>query len=272
MSTPEWTRQLAKLLLLPPAALLILAFVGVAIAGRRARLGRTLAIASLVMLTLLAMPVVGGLLVRSFGAVVPLDTSSIANAQAIVVLSGGTRRYAAEYRGPTVGTLTLERLRYAARLARQTGLPVLVSGGRVRHSPPEALLMREVMQEFGVQVRWIETRARTTHENAVNSAVILEANGVQRVILVGHSFDFPRSRKEFEAAGIQVIPAPINIPSEAPLDWGDFWPSVGGLRLSYYAMYEILGNARFDITQAFNGNSADTRSTPRSSSPLPRGS
>jgi uncharacterized SAM-binding protein YcdF (DUF218 family) len=260
------------LLLLPPAGLLILAFFGLAIAGRHARLGRTFAIASLVALTLLAMPVVGGLLVRSFGAVAPLDMSRIPNAQAIVVLSGGTRRYAAEYRGPAVGALTLERLRYAARLVRQTGLPLLVSGGRVRHAPPEALLMREVLQEFGVPVRWLETRARTTHENAVNSAAILKASGVQHVILVGHSFDFPRSRKEFEAAGIEVIPAPINIPSDAPLDWGDFWPSVGGLRLSYYAMYEILGNALFDLTHAFTGNSSDTRATPPTSSPLPRGS
>lgn len=272
MSTAEWIRQVAKLVLLPPAGLLLFAFVGLAIASRRARLGSTLAIGSLVMLTLLAMPVVGGLLIRSFGAVVPLDTSRIANAQGIVVLSGGTRRYAAEYRGPTVGALTLERLRYAARLARKTGLPVLVSGGRVRNAPPEALLMREVMTEFGIPVRWIETRARTTHENAVNSAAILKANEVQRVILVGHSFDFPRSRKEFEAAGIQVIPAPIDIPSEAPLEWGDFWPSFGGLRLSYYATYEILGNALFDITHAFTGNSADTRATPQTSSPLPRGS
>jgi len=272
MNAPEWARQLVKLLVLPPAGLLIFAFVGLAIARRRARLGRGLAIASLVALTVLAMPVVGGLLIRSLGAVAPLDTSRIANAQAIVVLSGGTRRYAGEYRGPTVGTLTLERLRYAARLARQTRLPVLVSGGRVRNAPPEALLICEVMSEFGIPVRWLETRSRTTHENAKYSAAILEASGVRQIILVGHSFDFPRSRKEFEAAGIQVIPAPINIPSEAPLDWGDFWPSVGGLRLSYYAIYEILGYALFDLTHAFTGNSADTRATPPTSSPLPRGS
>jgi uncharacterized SAM-binding protein YcdF (DUF218 family) len=268
----EWIRELVKLLVLPPAEFMILALVGVVISIRRPRAGRALAFGSLIALTLLAMPVVGGLLVRSFGALAPLDPSAVTNVQAIVVLSGGTRRYAAEYRGPTVGTLTLERLRYGARLARRTQLPVLVTGGRFRNAPPEALLMRDVLSEFGIPARWVETRARTTHENAVNSAAILKTSGVRRVILVGHSFDFPRSRKEFEAAGIDVIPAPINIPSEAPLDWGDFWPSVGGLRLSYYATYEILGNALFDVTHAFNGSSADTRATPPTSSPLPRGS
>jgi uncharacterized SAM-binding protein YcdF (DUF218 family) len=265
-------RQLVKLVALPPAGLLILALVGLAISVSRPRVGRPLVLGSLCVLALFMMPVVAELLIRSFGDISPLDMAAIENAKAIVVLSGGTRRYAAEYRGPTVRTLTLERVRYGARLARQTGLPVLVSGGRVGNAPPEALLMRDVMAEFGVPVRWVETRSQTTHENAVNSAAILRASGVNRVILVGHSFDFPRSRKEFEAAGIDVIPAPINIPSEAPLDWGDFWPSVGGLRLSYYAMYEILGNALFDLTHAFNGSSADTRATPPTSSPPPRGS
>lgn len=250
MNAPEWARELVKLVVLPPAGLLLLALVALVIARYRPRTGRTLATLSVLALMVLAMPVVGGLLVRAVGEVSPLDAADAKNAQAIVVLSGGTRRYAAEYGGPTVSTLTLERARYGARLARQTGLPVLVSGGRVRNAPPEALLMREVMSEFGIQVRWVETRARTTHENAVNSAAILRANGIRRVILVGHSFDFPRSREEFEAAGIDAIPAPIDIPSNAPLDFGDFWPSVGGLRLSYYGMYEILANTLYAMRSA----------------------
>jgi uncharacterized SAM-binding protein YcdF (DUF218 family) len=262
MNAPDWARELVKLVVLPPTGLLVLALLGLVIARYRPRTGRTLATVSVLALMLLAMPVVGELLVRAVGAVSPLDASEAKHAQAIVVLSGGTRRYAAEYGGPTVSGLTLERVRYGARLARQTGLPVLVSGGRVRNAPPEALLMREVMSEFGVPVRWVETRARTTHENAVNSAAILRANGIRRVILVGHSFDFPRSRREFEAAGIDAIPAPVDIPSNAPLDFGDFWPSVGGLRLSYYGMYEMLANALYsmrssDATAAEGGRGAN---------------
>ena len=95
----------------------------------------------------------------------------------------------------TLSAITLERVRYGARIARATDLPILVSGGAVRGAPPEALLMRNALvNEFAVPVRWMETRSRDTHENAVNSAEMLKADGVQRVILVGHSFDFPRTR------------------------------------------------------------------------------
>ena len=161
------------------------------------------------MLVLLSMPAVGGLLIRCLDRTPAFDVANRGNAQAIVILGGGTRPYAPEYGGATVGTITLERIRYGARLARATGLPVLVSGGAVRGAPPEAVLMRNVLvYEFGVPVRWLETRSRNTHENAVKSAAILKGSGIERVILVGHSFDFPRSRKEFEAAGIDVIPAP----------------------------------------------------------------
>jgi len=99
-----------------------------------------------------------------------------------------------------------------------------------------------------VSVRWVEATSRDTHENAVNSAALLKASGISRVILVGHSFDFPRTRKEFEAAGIDVIPAPINIPSTAEVSALDFVPSLGGMQLSYFATYEILANALYAMT------------------------
>jgi uncharacterized SAM-binding protein YcdF (DUF218 family) len=107
-----------------------------------------------------------------------------------------------------------------------------------------------LVNEYGVPVRWIEAGSRNTHQNAVKSAALLRASGIARVILVGHSFDFPRSRKEFEAAGIDVIPAPIGIPPPAPGTVGDFVPSASGLQLSYYALYEILANVFLYFTTA----------------------
>jgi uncharacterized SAM-binding protein YcdF (DUF218 family) len=148
-------------------------------------------------------------------------------------------------------------VRYGARLARETGLPVLVSGGSVRGAPPEAFLMRNVLvREFGVPVRWIEARSRNTHENAVNSAVLLKASGIARVILVGHSFDFPRTRKEFEAAGILVVAAPIDIPPRAPREVADFVPGAGSLQRSYYALYEMIANLVYAVSSARSRDAA----------------
>jgi uncharacterized SAM-binding protein YcdF (DUF218 family) len=268
-----------KAVVLPPMGPLVLALIGLVVVRWKPRLGFALALAGVLALAALSMPIVSAGLVQALDRTPAFDASRTAGAQAIVVLSGGTRLYAAEYDSATLGSISLQRVRYAAWLAKRTGLPILASGGSVRGARPEALLMRDVLvHEFGVPVRFVETRSRNTHENAVLSAAILRAAGISRVILVGHSFDFPRSRKEFEAAGIDVVPAPIGIPRTDASEFGDFLPSARGLLQSYYACYEILANALFDITHALedsggvSGDSADTRATPRSSSPLPPGS
>jgi hypothetical protein len=80
-------------------------------------------------------------------------------------------------------------------------------------------------------------------ENAVESARILKADGIERVILIVHSFDVPRVTAEFAAAGIVGIPAPTYMPSPYPSRPSDFFPTAAGLQQSYYAIYEILANA-----------------------------
>jgi uncharacterized SAM-binding protein YcdF (DUF218 family) len=241
--------MLVKVLVLPPNGPLLVIVAGIALAGRWPRLGRRMAIAGMLVLTVLSMPIVGAWMIERLDSPPPLDVRKPTDAQAIVILGGGVRRYAAEYQEPTISGITRARGRYGAKLARRTGLPVLVSGGAARDLPAEAPLMRKVLvDELGVPVRWVEAKSRDTHENAVNSAALLKASGISRVILVGHSFDFPRTRKEFEAAGIGVIPAPINIPSTAEVSALDFVPSLGGMQLSYFATYEILANALYAMT------------------------
>ncbi|HSQ80037.1 MAG TPA: YdcF family protein [Casimicrobiaceae bacterium] len=239
----DWIKALVKVLVLPPIGPLLLALAGLVVAIRRPRLGRWIAFAGIALLLLLAMPAVAGFLVRCLDTTPAFDPTRATNAQAIVILGGGTRRHAPEYGGATLSTLGLQRVRYGARLARLTGLPVLVSGGSVeKGAPVEALLMRDVLtHEYGVSVRWVETRSRNTHENAVDSAAILKAAGITHVILVVHSFDVPRARAEFEAAGIDPIVAPTGIPPAVPTEVGDFLPGASGLQQSYWALYEILG-------------------------------
>jgi uncharacterized SAM-binding protein YcdF (DUF218 family) len=165
------------------------------------------------------------------------------DAQAIVILGGGLRR-APEYGGDTLGRLTLERVRYGAKVARETGLPVLVTGGR----PPwsgrsEADVMREsLVEEFNVPVRWVEEAARNTHENAVLAAALLKASEVHTVVLVAHAFDMPRAQDEFADAGLATIPAATGLPFPPDLDLRYFVPSLGALQVSYYALYEMLAN------------------------------
>lgn len=245
-----WIKELVKTVVLPPAGPLVVAFAGLIIAGRRPRLGRITAFVGIVLIALLSLPAVAGFLVRCLDTTPAFDPAHTNGAQAIVILGGGARNYAPEYGGVTLSTLSLERVRYGARLARETGLPVLVSGGRVDpEAPIEAYLMRDALtREYGVAVRWVEARSKNTRENAVDSAALLKRSGVTRVILVVHSFDVPRARREFIAAGIVPIMAPTGIPPPIPTEVGDFLPSVHGLEESYWALYEILANALYVVT------------------------
>ena len=250
MLDPVWIKSLLKALVLPPTGLLLLALVGLGLQLRHPRIGRAMAWASVSLLLLLSMPVVSLLLQRSVYASPPLDLERAKTAQAIVILGGGTRRNAAEYGGDTLGRLTLERVRYGAHVARLTGLPVLVSGGAPLGGESEAKLMRESLEgEFGVPVRWAEDRSRDTHENALRSAEILRSAGIQRVVLVGHSFDMPRAAAEFADQGIETVAAPTGIPAGNFREPLSFMPSIGGLEGSYYALYEILGGVVFRLSR-----------------------
>ena len=143
---------------------------------RAPRAGRIVAWTGVLVLLALSTPIVAFALLTFVDRSPPLDLARARDAQAIVILGGGIRREAAEYGGrDTLGSLTLERVRYGAQVARLTGLPVLVTGGSVLGGEPEATVMRSALEhEFRVPVRWMESQSRNTHENATLSAKILQ--------------------------------------------------------------------------------------------------
>jgi uncharacterized SAM-binding protein YcdF (DUF218 family) len=244
METLFLLRKLLSGLILPPCGPLVLSAAGLVLTKRRPRLGRGLAWIGVGILFLLSWPPVSALLTQAVQVAEPLDLKRAAGAQAIVVLGGGLRKDAVEYGGDTLGALTLERVRYAARVARRTDLPLLVSGGGVLSSKSEAEVMGDALEkEFGVSVRWKEGRSRDTHQNAVFSAKILLDAGVRRVVLVAHAVDMRRARREFRQAGLEVIPAPTKIATGWTLDHpAQLLPNAAAFAGSYLACYEILGN------------------------------
>jgi uncharacterized SAM-binding protein YcdF (DUF218 family) len=239
-----WLKALAKALVLPPAGPILVALAGLLLLRRAPRAGRALAWIGFLSLFALSLPVVAWVLTKPFDRA-PLDVEQARQAQAIVILGGGTRRRAPEYGGDTLGRLTLERVRYGARVARQTGLPILVSGGQLPDAQgTEAKLMREALAgEFGLDVRWSEDRSRNTHQNARLSARMLKAEGIERVVLVAHAIDMPRAVAEFGEAGIATIPAATGLPGPGRTGPFDFVPTVGALQASRDALYEMLANA-----------------------------
>jgi uncharacterized SAM-binding protein YcdF (DUF218 family) len=236
-----WILQLKTLLrelVLPPSGPLLLVLLGVLLLKRRAVLARICLIAGVGSLWLLSTPIVADAMTRLVERYPPLDLQQAANAQAIVILGGGGQReLAPEYSGPAAEPFLLERLSYGAYLKQKTGLPVLVTGFAV-----EARAMHDTLQRnFGLEARWTDGEAYDTFQNARNAARILKADGVQRIILVTRATHMWRAVQEFNATGLDVVPAPAGM--LAHRDFGIFrcLPNPDALVRSHAAIYEMMG-------------------------------
>jgi uncharacterized SAM-binding protein YcdF (DUF218 family) len=238
-------RAFAEILLLPPANLLVLMLAAALLWPRRPRLAAGLLGLAAGLLLLFSLPLFSGVLLRTLEDVPPLDPATLAGRSdaAIVVLSGDLLAAAPEYGGDTVGGYTLERMRYGARLHRATGLPILVSGGVVRRDTISlAETMREAYEkDFGITVRWLEDRSRTTLENAVFSAPILRDAGIRTAVIVTHAWHMKRSLDAFETTGLEAVAAPTIYTREPGLDAQSLLPRPMALTGSYFALHEWIG-------------------------------
>jgi uncharacterized SAM-binding protein YcdF (DUF218 family) len=239
---------LVELLLVPPGSVLWLLAASLWLLKRRPRWGYGLLGASLGLLLVFSLPLTAGALMsllEPYPALTPADLAQ-PRAQAIVVLGAGRRENAAEYGGDSVDALALERLRYAAWLARRTGLPILTSGGLAEPGHvAEAVLMKQVLErEFRQPVRWQETRSRNTYENARYSTAILKAAGIEHIYLVTDAWHEPRAMWSFRqfTLGVTAAPTVFKGLGRGPLVWHDFLPSARALVTTAYACHEILGN------------------------------
>jgi uncharacterized SAM-binding protein YcdF (DUF218 family) len=231
-------KTLLKSLILPPAGPLLLAVLGLLMLKRRPVMARTCLILGLGSLWLLSTPIVCDAITGLAEHYPPLDLRLAADAQAIVILGGGGQRaFAPEYSGPAAEPLLLERLVYGAYLARKTGLPILVTGFRI-----EVNAMQETLQRnFGIDPRWADNQAYDTFQNARNSARLLKADGVHRIVLVTHGTHMRRAVHEFTDAGLDVVPAPVGILAERNAGISRYLPGPDTLPRSYVAINELLG-------------------------------
>jgi uncharacterized SAM-binding protein YcdF (DUF218 family) len=232
-------------LLLPPLNLLMLCAFGILARRRWPRAGTAIALLSLALLAILSTAAGARLLIRPLEAMAPaLTASQAAGAQAIVVLGGGRRRDAPEYGGQDVPRATvLARLRYAVRLHRQTGLPMLVTGGSPEiEADAEAELMARVLRDdFRAPARWVEGNSDNTAQNARYSAAILREAGIGHILLVTDALHMPRAERVVAQAGLVVTAAPTSYLGQGDLAAADFIPGGGALQNSHYAMHEWIG-------------------------------
>lgn len=247
--------HILKDLILPPSGFLLLGLFGFLLSFKYSRLGRRLLSIGLVALYFSSLPITASVLSTSIQHYPALDAADLNQhqARAIVVLGGGIDYYAPEYAsayyGNNVGRRTMGRVRYAAWLARRTGLPVLVSAGTRDPDNEDGLSSGQMMagvlsDEFALSNPvWIEDQSRTTRQNASFSSRILREKNIDTVFLVTHAAHMPRAVAAFQRNGINVIAAPTLFFSNKPkpLDLHSWLPLVSAMYVVRYVLHEWLG-------------------------------
>jgi uncharacterized SAM-binding protein YcdF (DUF218 family) len=237
-------------LVLPPASLVLLAFLGCLLALRRRAAGSLLALTSLIALWLLSCNAVAvwlaSVLLNPYPPATPQSLKA-AKVQAVIVLGAGIQPHAREYGQPMLQAMTASRVNYGAWLARQTGLPLGFAGGvGWAHASPgvptEAAVVRRVVQdELRLPLRWAEDQSRDTAENGTLMAAILQRDGITRIALVTNEFHMPRALHAFAGTGIQPIPAPMGYIESLDRPILDWLPSTTGLGATRLVLHEWLG-------------------------------
>ena len=156
----------------------------------------------------------------------PFSASQARAGQAIVVLTGATASMVE-----------------AARLHRQTGFPLLASGG----DGEPAAIKNHLEKNLQTPVKWTEGNSLNTEQNARFSAAILAKAQVRKIILVTHAMHMRRAQAMFVDQGFEVVPAPTDFSAWPELRLRDLLPSSEGRKLAKSALHEVFGLAFYKL-------------------------
>ena len=239
----------------PIDVLLFGALIGVLLCyGRRARFGRGLALAAVLILLAAAILPLGMALIAPLEDRFPMPPSDLASPAGIIVLGGAIDDVTSAARGQTVFDEGGERITEAVILAKRfPDARIIYTGGTASLIPgaksTEALRARELMAQMGVPPGriTIEDKSRNTEENARFTAAIVRPQPPQRWIIVTSAFHMPRAMGLFEKAGFHPIAYPVSFytvgrwPGDLRLN---YWPG-RNLRIFELALHEWIGLAAY---------------------------
>jgi uncharacterized SAM-binding protein YcdF (DUF218 family) len=147
----------------------------------------------------------------------PKDITSIEKADAIVVLSGmvtnvkGDKEFKYEFTG------SVDRILAGIKLIEKNKAPYLIlTRGKVPWSKgkPEGEILLDFVLNYGIEKQKIILTENVQNTDQEAKAVKkLFPNKDQKIILVTSAFHMPRAIKVFQAAGVDVVPFPVDFRS-----------------------------------------------------------
>lgn len=182
-----------------------------------------------------------------------LPSADIPQAEAIVILGGGTRPRIAPRPWYEVNEAG-DRILYGSWLYKQGKAPlIIVTGGRAEWlgdgGNPESEDMAAIAEFLGVPSSAIvqESQSFNTRDNAINTKQILVKRGINKILLVTSALHMPRSMEIFRKVGVESIAVPtdfLSVQNENSKGLAavlDLLPTVDALRNTTNAIKEYIG-------------------------------
>jgi len=243
-------KKLLAPFLMPVPLCLLLLLLGLVLLWltRRQRAGKYLATLGALLLLLLGYGSLSGRLLatleRRYAPVVDVSAAA-GRVRWVVVLGGGSSADSGLPATMRLSEASQARLVEGIRLQRRLpGSRLLLSGGSVFGSDPDAETMRALAVELGVDPASLELDSFSPDTES-QAEVVRTRLGAEEFYLVTSASHMPRALALFRKAGTNPLPAPTHFltQSDNSLAPSDFFPSSGGLRRAEAATYEYLGLA-----------------------------
>jgi len=223
------------------------------LAGRR-RLGHAAVAIGLLFYGLCAFSTLGFLLIEPLEARFARPSEPIASVRTIVMLGGATAGRVSTARAIAELNDAGDRLSETLRLAElYPDARILLSGGvglLIADGEPEAVTAQRFFVGMGLDPDRLvlESASRNTDENADRTADLL-GPGAGPVLLVTSAFHMPRSVGLFRAAGVDVIPWPVDYRSSGTEGVGiDLANPILNLSTTGIAVREWIGLVAYKMT------------------------
>jgi len=214
---------------------------------------KKISLTGVIILVILSMPIVSDKLIAYLESDYELiKPSKVESADAIVVLSGMVKTIQTKNGLDYEWDEAADRIFAGIDLFKSNKAPVLIlTGGKLPWSigVPEGEYLRDVAIDLGVPKKDIlitENVENTDQEAKAIKKILLLDN--PKVILVTSAFHMPRAQLVFEAAGINVIPFPVDfIIGAEKLTFMSFIPSAGSFASTSFFVREMIGRTYYSL-------------------------
>ena len=214
---------------------------------------KKISLTGVIILVILSMPIVSDKLIAYLESDYELiKPSKVESADAVVVLSGMVKTIQTKNGLDYEWGEAADRIFAGIDLFKLNKAPVLVlTSGKLPWSigVPEGEYLRDVAIDLGVPKKDIlltENVENTDQEAKAIKKLLLLDN--PKIILVTSAFHMPRAQLVFEAAGINVIPFPVDfIIGAEKFTFMSFIPSAGSFASTSFFVREMIGRTYYSL-------------------------